>query len=183
MDHVDPKHESIVLIDRRFQLRLAGEFVLLQVALTALFAGLLYLFLNSELQANLASAHASYRSLAQMLMPLVGVLAVFNILLSTVLVTLYVVHMSHRLARPLLKIRAVLEELAQRRFLDHTDIHAGDQLWEVDRSLTAAVTTLRTDVQLLQQVALELRRAQEAGDAAAVSRQLERLDQTVKAWT
>ena len=172
----------IVLIDRRFQLRLALEFVLLQILLTALFAGGLYLFLNSELQANLASAHASYRSMAQMLMPIVMGLAVFNILVSTVLVTVYVVHMSHRLARPLLRIRAVLEELGRRRFLDRTDIHPGDQLWEMDRSLTTAVTAIRTDVEALQQAARELRRAQEAGEAGAVLAQVEVLEGLAKAW-
>ena len=180
MTHAAPSR--IVLIDRRFQLRLALEFVLLQVLLTSLLAGGLYLFLNSELQANLASAHASYRSMAQMLMPIVGGMAVFSILVSTVLVTVYVVHMSHRIARPLLRIRAVLEELGRRRFLDHTDIHPGDQLWEVDHALTSAVAAIRSDVQGLRQVALDLRRAQEAGDAAAVLAQLETLERAVQAW-
>ena len=172
----------IVIIDRRFQLRLAAEFVVLQVVLTLLFGAALYLFMNSELQANLASAHASYRSTAQMLMPIVLTLSAFNIVVATVLVTIYVVHMSHRIARPLLRFRAVLEELALHRFLDHTDIHPGDQLWEVDRSLTGAVATVKTDIQTLQKVAGDLRRAQEAGNAPEVSRQLELLEKTVDAW-
>lgn len=180
MGHAKPRR--IVLIAPRFQLRLAGEFVLLQILLTALFAGGLYLFMSSEIQANLESAHASYRTLGQMLMPIVGTLSAFSIVLSTVLVTLYVVHLSHRIARPLLRIRAVLEELALRRFLDHTGIQPGDQLSEVDRSLTAAVTTIRTDLQELRQAARALRQAHEAGQGAAVLQQLEALERTLDAW-
>ena len=180
MGHRSPR---VILIDRPFQLRMAGEFVLLQLFLTALFAGGLYVFLSSEVQAGLYSAHASYRSLAHLLMPIVCALSIFNVALSTVLVTLFVLHLSRRLARPLLGIRAVLEELARRRFLDHTGIRPGDQLWKVDQSLTSAVATVQADFQALRQVTLELRQVVDAGQAPAVLGQLERLEQLLKPWS
>ena len=39
-----PNQRRIVLIDHRFQLRMAASFILLQVLLTALFAAGLYIF-------------------------------------------------------------------------------------------------------------------------------------------
>ena len=172
----------IVLIDRAFQLRLAGEFVLLQVLLTALFAAGIYVFTHSQLQAGLASAHAAYRSLAQMLMPIVAVLALFNIALSTILVTLYVLRLSHRIARPLLRVRAALEELALRRVYDHTGILPGDQLFELSDSLKKALECVRGDLRNLQGEAAALRRAQEAGDAAAAEVRLRAIEETLLHW-
>ncbi len=172
----------IVLIDRPFQIRLAAEFVLLQALLTALFAAGVYVFTRSQLQAGLASAHAAYRSLADMLMPIVAVLAAFNLLVSLVLVVAYVVHLTHRIARPLLRVRAALEELGQRRIYDHTGILPGDQLFELSESLRKALEGLRLDLRSLQDTTAALRRAQAEGDAAAAEARLDELEATLGRW-
>lgn len=172
----------IVLIDRPFQIRLATEFVLLQAVLTALFAAGVYVFTRSQLQEGLASAQAAYRSVADMLMPIVLVLAGFNILVSLVLVLAYVVHLTHRIARPLLRVRAALEELAQRRIYDHTGILPGDQLFDLSESLKGALEGLRGDLRELQAEAAALRQAQAAGDAADVESRLRSLEARLARW-
>ncbi len=172
----------IVLIDRPFQIRLATEFVLLQAVLTALFATGVYVFTRSQLQAGLASAHAAYRSLAEMLMPIVGALAAFNLLVSLVLVIGYVVHLTHRIARPLLRVRAALEELAHRRIHDHTGILPGDQLFELSESLRKALEGLRGDLKGLQEATAALRQAQAAGDAASAEARLRELEAALGRW-
>ena len=154
----------IVIIPRRLQFRLVLEFLVLQAVVTGLFALGLFLFTRSELQANLASAHARYRSLAQMLLPIILGLTLFSLALSTALVSFYVAHLSRRVAKPLLHIRAGLEELAQRRFFLRTGIGKGDELWELSSSLTKAEAVLRGDLERLQAESAALVTACETGD-------------------
>ena len=178
----NPHPKRIVLIEPRFQLRLVAEFVLLQAVLSALFAAALYVFLGSELRAGLASAHASYRSTARMLLPIVGVMALFNVAVATVLAAGYVVRLSHRIARPLLRVRAALEELARRRIFVHTGVLPGDQLFELSQTLRGALEAVRTDVRALKAAVQELKRAEAAGDAAGAGAALGSLVETLAAW-
>ena len=176
------KTRRIVLIDTRFQLRLAGAFLILQVILTGLFGFGLYLFMDSELKAGLASAHASYRSLEQMLLPIVLVLAAFSLALSTAMVTGFVVLLSHRIAGPLFRFRTVLEDLAGRRLATHTQIRPDDQLVEVATSLGRAVDTLSSDLSALKAAAAELRQAAGPLQNPALDAAVTRLDQILGAW-
>jgi methyl-accepting chemotaxis protein len=174
------KQRRIVLIDHRFQLRMAAAFIALQVLLTALFAFGLYLFMDSEIHADLASAHASYQSLSQMLLPIVVVLAVFSVTLSIILVTVFVVRISHKVAGPMYRFRTVLEALAQRRIDPMTRIRPDDQLAELAISLDKALGSIKTDVQLLQQAALRLQAHK--GDSDAVASDIELIAKTLSAW-
>lgn len=172
----------IVLIDTRFQLRLAGAFLLVQVLLTGLFSFGLYLFLDSEVQAGLASAHASYRSLEQMLLPIILVLAAFNLVLSAAIVTGFVVLLSHRIAGPLFRFRSVLEDLAERKIGGHTGIRPEDQLSQVSMSLGKAVRTLASDLSALSEVAVDLRQAAAFHKDPALESVLARLSRLLDAW-
>lgn len=178
----DPKHRRIVLIDTRFQLKMAGAFLLLQVLLTGLLSLALYLFMDSELKAGLASAHAAYRSLDQMLLPLVAVLAGFSLLLSTVIVTVFVVFLSHRIAGPLYRFRSVLEGLGQRRLPQHTAIRPDDQLGEISDTLTHAVATLGADLAALSAAAEAIRRAHTQQDWTSLERNTQALEAILKGW-
>ncbi|MDD2700923.1 MAG: hypothetical protein PHH36_06750 [Sideroxydans sp.] len=172
----------IVLIDHRFQLRMAAAFIALQVLLTALFAFGLYLFMDSEIHADLASAHASYQSLSQMLLPIVVVLAVFSVTLSIILVTVFVVRISHKVAGPMYRFRTVLEALAQRRIDPMTRIRPDDQLGELAASLDKALGSVQTDVQLLQQTARRLQENNSKGDGDAVAEDIALIANTVNSW-
>lgn len=172
----------IVLIDHRFQLRMAAAFIALQIALTGLFAFALYLFMDSEIHADLASAHASYQSLSQMLLPIVVILAVFSVFLSVVLSTVFVVLLSHKIAGPMYRFRAVLEALAARKFESFRSIRPDDQLGELASSLDKAVATVKRDV---EDIRLEVSRARSdllAGQIAEVSERLETLDRVLMRW-
>lgn len=172
----------IVLIDHRFQLRMAAAFVALQVLLTALFAFGLYLFMDSEIHADLASAHASSLSLSQMLLPIVVILSVFSVILSLVLTTVFVVLLSHKIAGPMFRFRTVLEVLAQRRFDAMTRIRPDDQLGELASSLDKAVGTVRTDVQLLQQSFVRMRDCQARSDQKALEAEIDLAEKVLSDW-
>lgn len=145
------KPRRIVLINPRFQLRMAGAFLAVQLLLTGVFAGGLYLFLDSELQSGLASAHARFLALDRMLLPIVALLSCFSLALSTVLVTIFVVLLSHRLAGPLYRFRTALEELSDRKLDPHARIRPEDQFGEVADSLGKALQTVTTDFEAIRE--------------------------------
>jgi methyl-accepting chemotaxis protein len=180
MNHANKRR--IVLIDHRFQLRLTAGFIALQVVLTAIFAFGLYLFMDSELHADLASAHASYQSLSRMLLPIVLTLAVFSVTLSVVLIAVFVVLVSHKLAGPMYRLRTVLESLAQRRFETMTRIRQDDQLGELALSLDRAMNTVKGDVHLLQQAAGRLRDCHDRGDREALAAEVASIWSTLNFW-
>ena len=172
----------IVLIDHRFQLRLAAAFILLQILLTALFAAGLYIFMDSEIHADLASAHASYKSLSQILFPIVLTLSVFSIVLSIMLSAIFVVLMSHKIAGPLYRFRTVLESLANRRFESHTRIRPNDQLGELSISLDKAIKTVNTDIQELHQSVFKLRESHTKSDMVDLEIQIVAIEKTLGLW-
>ncbi len=171
------KPRRIVLINPRYQLRLAGAFLGVQILLTGIFAGGLYLFLDSELQAGLASAHARFMALDRMLLPIVALLSCFSLVLSTVLVTVFVVLLSHRLAGPLYRFRTALEALAERRLDPHTRLRPDDQFGEVADSLQKALETVAGDLDGIRAATAEGRNGNLApGDA------LERIEGILARW-
>lgn len=172
----------IVLIDHRFQLRMAAAFIALQVLLTAVFAFGLYLFMDSEIHADLASAHASSLSLSRMLLPIVAILSVFSVILSVVLSTIFVVLLSHKIAGPMYRFRTVLEALAQRRFDTMTRIRPDDQLGELAVTLDKAVVTLKTDVEALQQSFARMRECQARGDREALAAEIALAESALNSW-
>lgn len=177
-----PIKRRIVLIDQRFQLRLASAFIGLQILLTALFAAGLYIFMDSELHADLASAHASARTLNEMLLPIVLMLALFSISLSAVLSTVFVVLVSHKIAGPMYRFRTVLESLAHRRFESHTRIRPDDQLGELALSLGKAIKTVRTDIHGLHQSVWRLRESRAQGDTAAFDAEIAAIEKALDSW-
>lgn len=177
-----PNQRRIVLIDHRFQLRMAAAFILLQIVLTALFAAGLYIFMDSELHADLASAHASFKSLSEMLLPIVLTLAVFNVTLSVILTSVFVILISHKIAGPMYRFRTVLESLANRRFESNTRIRPEDQLGELAVSLDKAIKTVRTDIHELHQTLWRLRESHAKADAASFEAQIAAIEKTLDAW-
>jgi methyl-accepting chemotaxis protein len=177
------KQRRVVLIDHRFQLRLAALFVLVQVVLTAIFAGGLYIFLESEVQTGLASAHAAYRTIGQMLMPIVLVLAAFSLAISTICVFVFVIALSHRIAGPLHRFKVIIDELAVRRIPDHTRLRPGDQLQELSKSFTLAVDNLEEDLNTLKDAAETLRVAHGADDLQAAGPAIEAVERVMEAWS
>ncbi len=150
-----PKRK-IKLIDRRFQYRLMLRFILVNVLVLVLFGGFIYLFFESEVSANLASAHAAYRSVSQMLFPVVLTLSLLNILITSILMAFLVVYSSHKIAGPLYRFNEALKEISGGNLKPLTRVRDGDQLGCLAQSLGQAVRRL-------------------GGDMAAIKEQLDRI--------
>ena len=176
------KKRQIILIDHRFQLRMAFAFIALQVVLTSLFSFGMYMFMDSEVHADLLSAHASYLSLSKMLLPLVTVLSLFSIALSIILVITFVIIVSQKIAGPMYRFRTVLESVAERRFPQFMKIRPDDQLGELAISIDNAVGKVKSDITLLQQATVRLKQCLQAGDTGGVETEITLIESTVNAW-
>lgn len=176
------KKRSIVLIDNKFQLRLSAIFIALQIFLTSLFAFGLYIFIDSEVHTSLASAQVSLMSLSKMMVPLVTILALFNMALSIVLVVIFVIIVSHKIAGPMYRFRTVLESLSKRHFDPFMKIRPDDQLGELAISIDNAVSTVKTDLTALQVSTENLKKCHENSDKDGMAAEIKKIEDIVSAW-
>ena len=107
---------KIVLINKKFQFRLIAMFILLNAVIMIVFGAIMFLFLNSEIEANLNSAHVTYSNLSQMLFPILLTLSGLNIIISSIVIAGFVLFASHKLAGPLYRFNSVIDEMNNRNF-------------------------------------------------------------------
>jgi len=169
---------SVVLINKRFQFALIARFVAVHAVILALFGVLIYLFVDSELEANLSSAHVTYRNLKHMIFPIVLTLSLLNILISAILIGLFVLYASHKIAGPLHRFKVVVDAIAGRDLGSVTQLREGDQLQETTSSLKALTQTLTGDVKDLRVRLAELRSCLSRGGMSdEVTSKLDALDE------
>ncbi len=126
---------KIVLINRQFQFRLIAKFVILNAVIMLVFGALMFLFLNSEIQKNLYSAHVTYSNLRDMLFPILLTLSIINIVISSVIIAGFVLFASHKLAGPIYRFTQTLEDMVNKIFKPFPDIRDGDQFIVFSRTL------------------------------------------------
>jgi len=146
-----------VLINKQFQIGQVARFIAVHILALVVFGSLIYLFLDSELDSNLASAHVAYRNLKQMIFPIVLSLSLLNILFSSLLITFFVLYASHKIAGPLHRFKAVIDELGHRNLSPATSIRQGDQLHDLATSLRRLIDTLSADLSTLKSKVAEVK--------------------------
>jgi hypothetical protein len=163
------ERRRIVLIDRKFQFRQIGGFAGLTAAVMVLFGGLVWMFLRSEIDANLSSAHVSFRTFRDMLLPIVLSLSALNILLAAAFAAIFVLYTSHKIAGPLFRFKAVLDEMSGRNLVPATRIRDDDQLHDVCESLERLAEVSKSDWREIRKMAAEARAAAAAGESGTVA--------------
>jgi len=146
-----------VLINKQFQIEQVAKFIAVHILALVIFGSLIYMFLDSELDSNLASAHVAYRNLKQMIFPIVLSLSLLNILFSSLLITFFVLYASHKIAGPLYRFKAVIDELGHRNLNPASNIRQGDQLQELASSLKRLIDTLSGDLSTLKSKIAEVK--------------------------
>lgn len=141
---------KIKLINRDFQYRLMAKFIFIYGAMVIIFGALLYVFFDSEISANLFSAHVSYRSVSQMLMPIFITLTVLNMIITGVMIVLVVLRSSHKIAGPLFRFNEALKAIADRNLKPITSIRDDDQLKDISTTLGRVTDTLGEDISQLK---------------------------------
>lgn len=136
----------IILINKKFQFKMIIKFILINIVILTLFGFLCYIFFNSEIESNLQSAHVSYNNFKDMLFPIILTLSLINIILSSLLISGYVLYASFRLAGPMFRFNEICRALGERDLDPVTKIREGDQYLECSHTLTATVHLLSDDI-------------------------------------
>ena len=136
---------KIKLIDRGFQLKLIARFIAINLLVMTIFGGLIYIFFKSEVSANLASAHVTYKNVSQMLFPIVLTLSILNILLISIIIAVAVLYASHKIAGPMYRFNEAMMAMAHKNLHPLTKIRGGDQLQNLSDTMTQLAGTLAAD--------------------------------------
>jgi hypothetical protein len=151
-----PNRRRIKLINPRFQVGLMIKFILANTVILAVCGLGLHAFLRGEIEANLHSAHAVYRSVGDMLSPIIVTLTLLSwgiLSLATVVVILYT---SHRIAGPLYRFQRALGEMEGRNLTALTRIREDDQLGELAINLQQVRDIWADDIARLRCLSDEL---------------------------
>ncbi len=137
---------KIILIDRKYQFKMIIKFIMVNILALAIFGILIFLFFNNELDTNLRTAHVTYRNIRDMLLPIVVTLSIINIIITSILVFIFVLYASHKLAGPLFRFLQVLKAMTERNYAAYSDLREGDQLQEISDELKNCTETLKNDM-------------------------------------
>ena len=122
-----------------------------------LFGVFIYFFFNSEVDSNLRSAHVTLNNVKDMLMPIVITLSVINIIVSSIVISAFVLLASHKIAGPMYRFNQALVECKNKDFTSIANIRKGDELVECSVSLANAVDTIGDDLKKIEQHVNDLR--------------------------
>lgn len=143
---MDKNRRHMVLINKDFQFKLIIKFLIINIIILILFGVFLYVFLNSEVEANLLSAHVVYKNIKDMLFPIVITLSIINILVSSIIIALFVLYASHKVAGPLYRFNEALKDVSNRNLNTYTSLRDGDQLYECSVTLKQMSQVLTEDI-------------------------------------
>jgi len=147
------KHRrKIVMINRKFQINLILKFIIVNIGIMALFGFLIYLFLDSELDANLMSSHTKYKNMKDMLLPIVVALSFINVLISSFIIAFFVLFASFRIAGPLFRVNSALIDVASGNLKPFISLRDNDQLLEISQSIQALTKNFSKDLNQLGQI-------------------------------
>jgi methyl-accepting chemotaxis protein len=164
------KPRKIKLINRDFQIGLMIKFVLANAAILVLFGAVMYLFLHGEIESNLQSAHATYRTLGAMLLPIILTLSLLILAILSITIVFVILYASHRIAGPMYRFHQALGELGNRNLKALTRIREDDQLAEISTALESVRDRWAGDIAQLRRLAAELRERIPAGEAGEAAR-------------
>ncbi len=154
---MNKNRRHIVLINKSFQFSMIAKYVIINIIIMVIFSIFLYLFLNSEVESNLHSAHVTYKNLKDMLFPIIITLSIINIFASSIIIALFVLFASHKVAGPLYRFNEALKDIFNRNLRTYTGVREGDQMYECSNTLTKAAHLLAEDISEIKARIIELK--------------------------
>jgi methyl-accepting chemotaxis protein len=124
-----------IMINKKFQVSLILKFLLVNVIILIVFGGLLYSFFNSEIEANLHSAHVIYHNMKDMLLPIIITLSILNIVISSLIISTFVLLASFRIAGPLYRFNTAIKEISRGNLKPLLQLRENDELYSFSESL------------------------------------------------
>lgn len=168
---------QIILINRSFQFKLIIKFILVNVLVMVLFGVSLYFFLNSEIDTNLRSAHVTYKNLKEMLLPIILTLSALNIIVSSIIISIFVMYASHKIAGPLYRFNSALGDICEKNLKTFASVREGDQLYECSDSLKKLIGMLAADISAIKGKVDDMKELSgKSGTGAALSEKIMELE-------
>lgn len=133
------------IINPRFQLSFIVIMITVNALAILLFTGGLYLFLDSEIEANLLSAQVSLNNMRDLLPAILLVTGLLITIISSSFIFIIVLLASHRVAGPIYRFQKILDSFVDNKYPETTDIRAGDQFEEISRSTRRFLNKLSDD--------------------------------------
>lgn len=147
---MEKNRRHIILINKNFQFMLISKFIAVNIIIMIIFGFFLYLFLNSEVESNLATAHVTYKNIKSMLFPIILTLSIINIFVSSIIIGIFVLYASHKIAGPMYRFNEELKKFNDRNICNITPLRDGDQLYECSSSLINVAQVLRDDFSIIK---------------------------------
>lgn len=174
---MENKRRHIILINRGFQFKLIIKFIIVNIMIMILFSIFLYIFLNSEVESNLQSAHVTYKNIKDMLFPIVLTLSLLNVIISSIIIGIFVLYASHKLAGPLYRFNEALKDILNRNLNPVTSIREGDQLYDCSKTLKQAARIFADDILNIQAKVHELKLiSKKKGQEESIIKKIEELE-------
>ncbi|PKL38031.1 MAG: hypothetical protein CVV44_12750 [Spirochaetae bacterium HGW-Spirochaetae-1] len=171
---VSNNKRKIILINKNFQIKLIFKFIAVNILILLIFGIFMYLFTDSEIDKNLFTAHVTYKNMKQMILPIIVTLSTINIVVSSIIIYIFVLYASHRIAGPMYRFNAILDAISAKNLTGPTRLREGDQFIELSDSMHRLVTGLADDIKSIRS---ELDRAGE--DAESLKKSMEKINEVV----
>ena len=172
----------IMMINKRFQYGLMARFLLVNIFILIIYGGFLYLFLNNEIQSNLFSAHVFYKSMQEMMLPIILTLSALNIIISSIIICVFVLYTSHRIAGPLYRFKAVIHEICQKNLRPFLALRKKDELFALHGILQEMVLMLRKDGSKIQEIQVRLKEINQQENNIELANEIENLEKIIQEY-
>ena len=171
---------NIILINKRFQITLIVKFLVVNVFILALFGIFLFMFLNSEVEANLYSAHVNYQNMKDMLFPIVLTLSILNILISSALITSFVLYASFRIAGPIYRFQSALNQIIKGNLTPLLNLRDKDELDALSETLQELTYHLNNVAQKTRSITSGLIEINQEAQNEKITEKINELDAILK---
>jgi hypothetical protein len=173
---------QILMINKRFQYGLIIRFILVNIFILAVYGGFLYLFLDNEIQSNLFSAHVFYKSMKEMMLPIILTLSALNIIVSSIIISVIVLYTSHRIAGPLYRFKTVIHEICQKNLQPFLTLRKKDELFPLSEILQEMVQMLRKDGIRIQEIQMRLKEINQKENNIDLATEIENLEEIIQEY-
>lgn len=178
------ERRKIILINREFQLKIIAKIIGVNIVVMVIFGLFLYMFLNSEIQSNLYSAHVKYQNIKEMLFPIVVILSIINIITSSLIIGLFVLFASHKIAGPFYKFNNVIDQISNRNLKSALDLRDGDQLYEFSMKIKRMSGTIKEDITGMKGIISEIKNQQSKKlDKEKLSKKIKELEKILDQYS
>ncbi len=172
----------ILMINKRFQYGLMAKFILVNIFILAIYGGFLYLFLDNEIQSNLFSAHVFFKSMKEMMLPIILTLSTLNIIVSSIIISVIVLYTSHRIAGPLYRFKSVIHEICQKNLRPFLALRKKDELFPLYEILQEMVQMLRMDGRKIVEIQVRLKEINQKVNSSDLAAEIENLEAIIQEY-